>query len=67
MITNDPRCTREIKSTIAMTKAASNKKNLFTSKLDLHLRKKLVKCYIWNIALYGVETWKLQKVDQKYL
>jgi hypothetical protein len=35
--------------------------------LDLNLRKKLVKCYIWSIALYGAEMWTLQKVDQKYL
>jgi hypothetical protein len=28
----------------------------FTSILDLELRKKLVKCYIWSIALYGAET-----------
>ena len=34
MLTNDGRCTREIKSRIAMTKAAfSKKKTLFTSKL----------------------------------
>jgi hypothetical protein len=45
MITNDARCTREITSRIAMAKAAFNKmKNLVTSKLDLNLRKKLVKC-----------------------
>jgi hypothetical protein len=43
------------------------KKNLFTSKLDLNLRKKLVKCYFWSIALYGAETWTLRKIDQKYL
>jgi hypothetical protein len=68
MITNDARCTCEIKSRIAMAKAAFNKKkNLFTSKLDLNLRQKLVKCYIWSIALYGAETWTLQKMDQKYL
>jgi hypothetical protein len=30
MITNDARCTREIKSRIVMAKAAFNKKNLFT-------------------------------------
>jgi hypothetical protein len=43
MITNDPRCTREIKSRVVMSKAAFNKKkNPFTSKLDLNLRKKLV-------------------------
>jgi hypothetical protein len=37
-----------------MAKAAFNKKEtFFTSKLDLNLRKKLVKCYIWSMALYG--------------
>ena len=51
-----------------MTKAAFNKKMaLFTSTLDLKLRKKLVKCYIWSIALYGAETWTLRAVDQKNL
>ena len=29
--------------------------------------KKLVKCYIWSIALYGAETWTLRAVDQKHL
>ena len=49
-----------------MAKAAFNKKRvLFTSTLDLELRKKLVKCYIWSIALYGAETWTLRRVDQK--
>ena len=39
-----------------MAKAAFNKKkNLFTSKLDLNLRKKLVKCYVWSMAVYGAE------------
>ena len=49
-----------------MAKAAFNKKKtLFTSKLDLNLRKKLVKCYIWSF--YGAETWTLRTADQKYL
>jgi hypothetical protein len=38
-----------------------------TSKLDLNLRKELVKCYIWSMALYGVETWTLRAVDKKHL
>jgi hypothetical protein len=38
IITNDARCTREIKSRIAMAKAALNKKTLFISKLNLNLR-----------------------------
>jgi hypothetical protein len=34
-----------------MVKAAFNKNDaLFTSELDLNLRKKLVKYYIWSIA-----------------
>jgi hypothetical protein len=38
-------------------KAAFNKKrDLFTSKMDLERRTKLVKCYIWSTALYGSET-----------
>jgi hypothetical protein len=49
-----------------MAKAAFNKKRaLFTGKMDLELRKKLVKCYIWGIALYGAETGTVWAVDQK--
>ena len=68
ILTNDGKCTCEIKSRIAMAKAAFNKnKTLFTSKLDLNLRKKLVKSYIWSMALYGAETWTLRAADKKYL
>ena len=57
MLTNDGRCAREIKSRIAMAKAAFNKKKThFTNKLDLNLRKKPIKCYIWSMAFYGAET-----------
>jgi hypothetical protein len=50
-----------------MAKAAFKKKKaLFTSKLDLNLRKKLVKCYIWGIALCGAEILTLGKLGQKY-
>jgi hypothetical protein len=67
-LTNDGRCTCEIICTIVMAKAAFNKKMaLFTSTLDLELRKKLVKCYVRSIALYGAETWTLRAVDEKHL
>jgi hypothetical protein len=40
-----------------MAKVEFNKKKvLFNRKLELR-RSKLVKCNIWNIALYGVEIW----------
>ena len=35
--------------------------------LDLNLRKKLVKCYVWSMALYGAETGTLRATDQKRL
>jgi hypothetical protein len=44
--TNDVSCTCETKYRSAMAKAAFNRqKTLFTSKLDLNLRKKAVRCY----------------------
>jgi hypothetical protein len=62
MLTNIGRCACEIKSRIAMAKAAFNKKRApFISKIDLELRKKLVKCYIWSTALYGADTWTLRE------
>ena len=60
--------TRAIKSRITMAEAAFNKDNtLFTSEMDFTLREKLVKCYIWSIALYGAKNWTLRKAYQKYL
>jgi len=68
ILTNDGRRTCEIKCRIAMAKAAFNKtRTLFTSTLDLELRKKLVKGYVWSIALYGAETLTLRAMDQKHL
>ena len=69
MITNDARYIHEIKSRIAMTKAPfkKKKKTIFTSKLGLNLKKKLVTCYTWSTALCRAETWTLWKVEQKYL
>jgi hypothetical protein len=66
MLTNDGSCTCEIKSRNAVAKAAFNKMRAVFSKMDLELRKKLVKCYIWSIALYNAETWTLRAVDQKH-
>jgi hypothetical protein len=35
--------------------------------MDLNIREKLTKHYVWNTALYGTETWTIRKVDQKHL
>jgi hypothetical protein len=68
MITNMARGTHEIKSRMATVKAAFNKnKTLFTSRLDLNLRKNIVKCYIWSLRLFHAGSWSLREVDQEYL
>jgi len=58
-ITSDSRWTRDFKFRISMAKSAFTKKKkkntLFTCKLVLNFRKKLVKCYKWSIAMCGVE------------
>jgi hypothetical protein len=62
MITEGARCAGEIKCGFAMAKAAfSRKQALLTSKLELHVRKKPVKCYIWCC------NWTPRKVDMIYL
>jgi len=35
--------------------------------MDIKFRNKLLKCYIWSIAVYGSENWILWKVNRKYL
>jgi len=45
-----------------MVKAAFNKKKIpFPSKLEINLRKKLVKCYIWSVDLYGAARFTILK------
>jgi hypothetical protein len=57
VITVTATCTGEIKSGMPVAKAAfSREQTLFSSKLDFILRKKVVKCCIWSVALYGTET-----------
>jgi hypothetical protein len=35
--------------------------------MGLELGNKLVKFYIWSIALYGAQNWTLRAVDPKHL
>jgi len=45
----------------------STTRKLFSSKVGLKLSKKLLKCYIGYIALYGAATWTLRRINQVYL
>jgi endonuclease III-like uncharacterized protein len=67
-ITNDARWTRKIRHRIHKARAAfSKKKTFFTNKLDLNLRKKVVKCCIWSIGFYGSKASVLRKVIRNTL
>ena len=53
---------------IPRRKSKTKKKTLFTSKLDLNLKKKLVKSHTWSTDLFvRCWNWILQKLNQKYL
>ena len=43
----------KVKSRISMANAAFNRKNLFTSQLEVNVRRKQVKFYIWSTSFYG--------------
>jgi len=63
---NDTACTVKSNGGLPWQKQHS-RKSLFINKLTLNLKKKLVKCYIWSITLYGAETWALRKLYQECL
>jgi hypothetical protein len=44
----------------------NKKKTVLSSQLDLTVRKKPVKCYIWGTSLCGAETWTFRE-GQKYM
>ena len=66
MITNDAKCTSEIKSRIFVEKQHSTRRRLFSPTNDLNLSIKLGKYYTCIIVLYGAETLTLRKIDQIY-
>jgi len=66
-MTNGARCTGEINCRVAMARQLSTRSRIFTSRMVIKLRKKLVKCSIWSMTLRGAETWTVRKVYQKYV
>ncbi len=68
-ITDDGRCDVEIRSRIAMAKAAFNRrKELLTKNMSRSVKNKIVKAVVWSVLLYGSETWTvnadmLQRVE----
>jgi len=56
----------EIVSRIRMMKRVfQDKRKLFTGKMNLELKKRIIKRLVWSVATYAVETWILREVDRK--
>ena len=53
----------EIKKRIGMAKSSFLKlKNILcNTKLNIDIKCKVLKCYVWSVLLYGCETWTLKK------
>jgi len=53
----DGYCTIEIQSRIEMAKKIfMEEKKSFTGKMNLEIMKRIMKCLVWSVALYAVET-----------
>ena len=67
-ITSGGRSDRDIGCRIGQAKQAfMDMRNLLCAKnIGLGVRKRLVKCYIWSVLLYGCESWTISKgMEQK--
>jgi len=45
-------------------KEALAEKNFFSGSMNKVLRKRLIKCFLWSIVLYGAEIWTLRKSEK---
>ena len=68
-ITEDGRCTEEIKRRICEAKKAFQKmKNIITnSHLSIKTRQRATKTYVWSVLLHGSEAWTINKPMEKRL
>lgn len=59
-ICEDGRCRREITTRICMAKQAFTKrKELMKGSLSMDTKKRMLKCLVWSVMLYGCESWTM--------
>ena len=68
-VTSDCRCDKEIRRRIVLAKKAfiEKKSILADKKLNIKLRTRLLKCYVWSVLLYGCESWTISSSCRKKL
>jgi len=55
---------KDMRSETALAKQVFvNKNRLLNGKWDIGLKKRIIKCAVWSIALYVAETWTVTLVD----
>lgn len=59
LVTSDGRSRKEIRRRIILAKKAFDclRPILTDRKLSMHIRTRLLKCYVWSTLLYGCESW----------
>ena len=69
VIDKDGRSESEVVKRIGMAKSSFGKvrKVLTNMELDLRIRLRLLKCFVWSVLLYGSEAWTLDKKLKKRL
>jgi len=67
LISEDGYCMKQIGSRTEMAKKVFMEKKLFTGKMNLELKKRIMKCLVWSVALYAAETWTLTQTDRRRL
>ncbi len=66
LITTDGRCIREVKKRIIQAKEAFWKnKEVMRGDINLDLKLRLLKCYVYSIVSYAAETWTFSKEMKK--
>ena len=60
-LTSNAWCEKERKRHINLAKSSFNSmKNIFRDrKLSIHLKTRLLKCFVWSVLMHGCETWTL--------
>ena len=63
-LTEDSRSSVDVKCRIALAKFAfTSRKELFTSRLQMPSKKRIIKTVVWPVLLYSCETWSLRKEE----
>lgn len=65
-IDSECKSSKDIKRRIGIAKEAFKRmQRILCGPLALDIRKRMAKCFIWSVFLYGAETWTMRSLDIK--